>query len=433
MCAALTGAGDAEAGIAAGHEALRIAQERGDIEEIARAYVNLGETLDWAGRLEEAAEAARVGTAKVLEQGIGSIAALLASDHGARLLRLGRWDEADAVLSAGLDAAPAAGISVGAALCVRSTLDLLRGQFQEAAERVEEAERAQEHAIGSMWTGPIAAARAEMALWRGAPAEARDVIARLLDGLEPGDQDPFYLAPVLSVGARAAADLAVAARATGDGAAERDAVALATRLVERARHVVRPEAFPRGQCPAEAQINAASAAAELARARGEGEVDAWGDVAGRWHAYAAAYSAAYAQWRYAEAILAGGGARADAQAALTEAHAVATRLRARPLAGELEALARRARLTLHDEHAAATPAVTGEGAAERVGLTARELEVLRLVAAGQTNRGIGQALYISEKTVSVHISRILAKLDAGGRVEAAGLAHRLGLLEEAEA
>ena len=46
---------------------------------------------------------------------------------------------------------------------------------------------------------------------------------------------------------------------------------------------------------------------------------------------------------------------------------------------------------------------------------------------------IGQALYISEKTVSVHISRILAKLDARGRVEAAGLALRLGLLEEAEA
>ena len=72
----------------------------------------------------------------------------------------------------------------------------------------------------------------------------------------------------------------------------------------------------------------------------------------------------------------------------------------------------------------------GDGAAERVGLTARELEVLRLVAKGETNRSIGRALYISEKTVSVHISRILAKLDARGRVEAAGLALRLGLLDE---
>jgi DNA-binding NarL/FixJ family response regulator len=85
-----------------------------------------------------------------------------------------------------------------------------------------------------------------------------------------------------------------------------------------------------------------------------------------------------------------------------------------------------------DEPAAQAPA-DGDGAAARVGLTARELEVLRLVAAGQTNRAIGQTLYISEKTVSVHISRILAKLDASGRVEAAGLAQRLGLLEETEA
>jgi DNA-binding NarL/FixJ family response regulator len=117
------------------------------------------------------------------------------------------------------------------------------------------------------------------------------------------------------------------------------------------------------------------------------------------------------------------------QAALAEAHAVAVALRARPLAAELEALARRARLSLEGGGApAAVP--DGDGAAERVGLTARELEVLRLVAAGETNRSIGRALYISEKTVSVHISRILAKLDARGRVEAAGLAMRLGLLDQ---
>ena len=141
------------------------------------------------------------------------------------------------------------------------------------------------------------------------------------------------------------------------------------------------------------------------------------------------YATAYAQWRLAEAILAEGGARADAQAALAAAHAVALRLRARPLAAELEALARRARLSL-ETGAEPVVASDGDGAAERVGLTARELEVLRLVAKGETNRSIGQALYISEKTVSVHISRILAKLDARGRVEAAGLALRLGLLDE---
>jgi DNA-binding CsgD family transcriptional regulator len=61
------------------------------------------------------------------------------------------------------------------------------------------------------------------------------------------------------------------------------------------------------------------------------------------------------------------------------------------------------------------------------GLTPREHEVLMLVAEGRTNREIGELLYMSEKTASVHVSRILAKLDVNGRVEAAAVAHRLGL------
>ena len=238
---------------------------------------------------------------------------------------------------------------------------------------------------------------------------------------------------MLAVGARAAADLAVAARATGDAEAESEAGAFAETLVERARHLVRPDRFPAGRCPPEALLNAATTQAEHARAVGSATAAAWRDVAERWDAFGAPYATAYARWRLAEAILADGGARADAQAELAAAHAVAYRLRARPLAAELEALATRARLSLDSGTAPVAAAADGDGAAERVGLTARELEVLRLVAAGETNRSIGQALYISEKTVSVHISRILAKLDVRGRVEAAGLAIRLGLLEETEA
>jgi DNA-binding NarL/FixJ family response regulator len=62
-----------------------------------------------------------------------------------------------------------------------------------------------------------------------------------------------------------------------------------------------------------------------------------------------------------------------------------------------------------------------------LGLTPREHEVLLLVAEGRTNREIGAELFMSEKTASVHVSRILAKLEVGGRVEAAAVAHRLGL------
>ena len=61
------------------------------------------------------------------------------------------------------------------------------------------------------------------------------------------------------------------------------------------------------------------------------------------------------------------------------------------------------------------------------GLTPRERQVLALVAAGATNREIGRQLYMAEKTASVHVSRILSKLDVRSRTEAAGVAHRLGL------
>ena len=63
----------------------------------------------------------------------------------------------------------------------------------------------------------------------------------------------------------------------------------------------------------------------------------------------------------------------------------------------------------------------------RFGLTEREREVLSLLAAGRSNPEIGQVLFISTKTASVHVSNILAKLGVSGRVEAAAVAHRLGI------
>jgi DNA-binding NarL/FixJ family response regulator len=60
------------------------------------------------------------------------------------------------------------------------------------------------------------------------------------------------------------------------------------------------------------------------------------------------------------------------------------------------------------------------------GLTPRERQVLELIARGATNREIGAELFMAEKTASVHVSRILMKLDVRSRTEAAGVAHRLG-------
>jgi DNA-binding NarL/FixJ family response regulator len=85
-------------------------------------------------------------------------------------------------------------------------------------------------------------------------------------------------------------------------------------------------------------------------------------------------------------------------------------------------LAERARLDLSQVEVGA-PAE--KSAAMALGLTAREAEVLGLVARGLTNREIAARLVISVKTASVHVSHILRKLDAPNRREAAAIAHRL--------
>jgi DNA-binding NarL/FixJ family response regulator len=99
---------------------------------------------------------------------------------------------------------------------------------------------------------------------------------------------------------------------------------------------------------------------------------------------------------------------------------VAESLRAQPLADEIRALAGRARLRLPG-HESGTPGDTG-------GLTAREHEVLQLLVQGLTNDQIGSALFMSPRTASVHVSRILAKLGAANRTEVAAVAHRRGLV-----
>ena len=124
------------------------------------------------------------------------------------------------------------------------------------------------------------------------------------------------------------------------------------------------------------------------------------------------------------------GDRAAAAAPLREARERAAAMGAAPLLGEIDALARRARLDVSAPDAAGAEEAPASPA-DQLGLTPRELEVLLLVAAGRTNREIGAELFMSEKTASVHVSRILAKLGVGGRVEAAAVAHRLGLTEPA--
>jgi DNA-binding NarL/FixJ family response regulator len=119
--------------------------------------------------------------------------------------------------------------------------------------------------------------------------------------------------------------------------------------------------------------------------------------------------------------------RAQIQPVLRAAHQATKALGAGPLQREIELLAQRGRLRLEERAVADTAAEGPPSPAASFGLTRREAEVLELVAAGRTNRQIGEQLFITEKTASIHVSRILAKLGVAGRGEAAAVAHRLGL------
>ena len=116
---------------------------------------------------------------------------------------------------------------------------------------------------------------------------------------------------------------------------------------------------------------------------------------------------------------------ADAAVPLRQAHGAVSDLGAAPLRIAIEALASRARIPLEREAGEQVSTQTRPATT----LTGREVEVLALVAAGHTNREIGDRLFISEKTASVHVTHAMDKLGALSRYEAAAAATRLGLLD----
>jgi ATP/maltotriose-dependent transcriptional regulator MalT len=297
-------------------------------------------------------------------------------------------------------------------------LHALRGDVELASARLESARRLH-HGDISFWGAKEAVVEAALAFARGHPEQLRPIAARDVLGQQ---SDPAFDMPLFAYALRAEADLAHHARAAGDHAAERDAVTRAHALLNRVHVLTAPDTRPLGHAPKDMLLEVELCELEAGRASGEAKADAWAAHADRWEQLGRPFHAAYARLREAEAALGENLPRARIAESLAAARATTTHLGAQPLLAEIEALARRARIRSAADEGAAPPD-------EVAGLTERELDVLRLVATGRTNPEIGKALYISPKTASVHVSRILAKLDVKTRTEAAGVAHRLGLLD----
>jgi DNA-binding NarL/FixJ family response regulator len=235
--------------------------------------------------------------------------------------------------------------------------------------------------------------------------------------------DARYAWPLLAVGARACA---APATVRGPAAAER-----AGDLLGRLRTLAaKMDAWGPVQLAGRLTF-AAEAGPELADEAASDPVLAHGRALARWDAVAAAwghaaqpYQVAVAMMRAADAAMTAGDRDAAAQR-LRSAAELADQLGARPLGEEIGLFARSARLALGAGRGDTIPTP------RPLGLTARESEVLRLVAAGRSNPEIAAELFISAKTASVHVSNILAKLGVGSRGEAAAAAYRLRLFDPA--
>ncbi len=441
----LVAAGD----VAAGLVELRRAHELAGPDATELAVVsahNLALNLLAADQLDEALAVA--GTARQtarrggLERRYGMELAALQGDIE---FRLGRWDEADVTTTEGL-ALDQTGRGTPYLAVVRSRLLAHRGATAEADRRLAE--------IDADRLDPDLAvvrivALVESAILRGDPARAEQLATGAIERFEDSGTE-VWAVPLLAHGLRAIGDRLESARAGRDVAAERSLTAAAERLRAAGSYLSR------------AGTNGAVAAwlttarAEASRIGPTLDPAPWAESVAAWDAAGDPAGSAYARLRLAETELRRTGIKADVSTELVAAWRVATRLGAAPLREQIETLARRARVVLALPAAEAIAsadgappsevATGGEAARPRDvapaaatprrpahTLSAREIEVLRLVAAGRSNGEIGEELFITRKTAGVHVTHILDKLGVSNRVEAAMAAARLGLIDDLEA
>jgi predicted ATPase/DNA-binding CsgD family transcriptional regulator len=155
-------------------------------------------------------------------------------------------------------------------------------------------------------------------------------------------------------------------------------------------------------------------------------VDAWRLAVSAFEAFGHVFEIARSRARLA-GVLKAVGRPGEAAEQVAAARETAVLLGAEPLLAELRVLGRPGGGAAGSR---GTGSSRGAGSRRDESLTGREQEVLALVAEGRSNREIAKLLFISAKTVSVHVSNILAKLGAAGRTEAVALARRRGLLTD---
>jgi DNA-binding CsgD family transcriptional regulator len=415
--------GQVEEGFAVLERGWTLARAMDDASAQVWLAANESDALLKLAKFASAAEVAMRALGPARDAGLQASwrATILASNASEALLAGGRTAEAAALIDPLITGPPDRDNWL--VHLARADIDLLRGDTDAAAARRRLTD-AMPARLGYYvdYARESAQRAVELAVWAGRPGDALAEVRRVL-GLFKVSDLAIFSGRLLATGMRACADLAEQARARRDEPAAQAAGAAADGLASWVDHMAGVP-FAEHRFAATSPAERASWDAERTRVAGASDPEAWGHAAKTWEGLSCPHRAGYAWWRQAQARLDAGQPAAEAAAALRAAAAAADGHA--PLQAQVRLLAERARIPLQPQPQPAAASQTP--APERYGLTGRELAVLRLLAAGRSNAQIGAELYISPSTASVHVTSILRKLGVSGRVQAAALAERAGLL-----
>jgi tetratricopeptide (TPR) repeat protein len=250
VCGNLDAVGELDQAVEAASQALAIARRLRLADEIHRSYANGSAALHAAGRVEESIAMSCEGIASAREFGLErQWGDFPRGEVAERLLQVGRRREAEQLLEEIIDRSPT-GAQAGMASRPLGYLRAQLGEFDAAARSLDRAGEQIHRSLGSMTLGMHVAARASLELWAGRPQAAAAVVSDYLERAGDGEQ-VLCTAALYELGARACADLA--ARAPGDALTKKRQTLTAQKLLERldgliARMtgVVPPSSWPMG-------------------------------------------------------------------------------------------------------------------------------------------------------------------------------------------
>lgn len=432
------------------------------LDDLMRAALNRTTLLDLDARRTEALAVVTAGVKDARAGGLErTYGAFLRGNAADILFQLGRWQECESECRAGMEWPPAGVAWFSPTLYLGLVLVESRAD-EEAAALVGQALLQLETMPAGQWSALVQRAAVSHSLWRREHADAVRIALREWPRvLETDETAQIALAAATCL--EAAAEAAEVARTERDLSLLAEATRLASTVLPEARARVAASPMPSGLgARREADLHLATAGAHDARVRGRTAARRWARLAEAWAEQGIPYQAAKCHWWRALAELRGSGDRDAAREALHAAWRLASRLPAGPLCSALMDLAARSRLDLPIDDAHPVPALPTlrprpektrrvavpvvvepaspasgaiadlvrppDASDQPFGLSPRELEVLLILAEGRTDREIAERLFISQRTVHIHVRRVLAKLGATSRTQATTIAWRAGVL-----